>query len=246
MSKTIVVACPKGGVGKSTTSMLLIQVLARFGKRIAVVDVDHRRRTSRWLTESGGNSELLSKVDVIDAVNEDNIQDKIDDAATSYDYVIVDTEGTASKIVILAVSRADFVIVPTQGSDMDAEEALAALGMIRAQEKTVRRGGNADYVLPHGVVFTRTSAAVRDRNLRHVEDNLIRAKVPLFSTEINERGAYKAFYSFRNTLYDLSEKDAPNVDKAIENAEAFVQEVIAAIAGKSLLPSETSIAGEKA
>lgn len=237
MSKTIVVACPKGGVGKSTTSMLLIQVLARFGNRVAVVDVDHRRRTSRWLKESVGNSKVLATVDVIDGVSEDNILDKIEEAAAAYDYVIVDTEGTAAKIVILAISRADFVIVPTQGSDMDAEEAVAALKLIRDHEKTMRRAGVPDYTLPHGVVFTRTNAAIRDRNLRHVEENLIQAKVPLFSTEINERGAFKAFYSFRNSLYDLSEKDAPNVDKAIENAEIFAREVIAAIAGKSLLPA---------
>jgi chromosome partitioning protein len=43
---------------------------------------------------------------------------------------------------------------------------------------------------------------------------------------LNERAAFKAMFSYRQPLETLPRDEVSNVDKAIENAEAFAREVI--------------------
>lgn len=49
--------------------------------------------------------------------------------------VTVDLEGTASMMVAYAISRADLVVIPTQGSQLDAARAVK---LTRQQEKAWR------------------------------------------------------------------------------------------------------------
>ena len=139
--------------------------------------------------------------------------------------MIVDLEGTAAKIVVLAVARADFVIVPTQGSQLDAEQASRALKVIRDQESSMRRVA-PNYVLPYSVLLTRTNSAIRTKTLRHIHKGLIDAGIPVFKSELNEREAFRGMFSFKQTLENLSTSDVANLDKAIINAETFTKEVI--------------------
>ncbi len=158
--------------------------------------------------------------------DEENIIEKIETAAMHTPFVIVDLEGTASKIVVMAVSHADFVIVPTQGSQLDAEQAGRAFRVIQQQEKIIRRTVPS-YSLPYAVLLTRTNPAIRARTLSHIERGLIDAGIPVFETELNEREAFKAMFSFRKPLESLNPADVANLDKAQANAEAFASETIA-------------------
>ena len=87
------------------------------------------------------------------------------------------------------------------------------------------------YRLPYSVLLTRTNSAIRTRTLAHIEKGLIAAGVPVFDTELNEREAFRAMFSFRQPLAGLNPADVANVDKAIANAEDFAREVIAALRG---------------
>jgi chromosome partitioning protein len=83
--------------------------------------------------------------------------------------------------------------------------------------------------------------------MKHIEASLNAARVPIFETELHERDAYRAFYSFRTTLDQLTDKEAPNVQKAIENAERFMHEVLAAVSGeKDLIPPAAVDTGAQA
>lgn len=211
---TIVFVSPKGGAGKTTAALVLASQLAR-GTEVTVVDADPNRPIQSWAT--GENTPKT--LSVIDA-NEDNIIERIEEAAAKTPFVVVDLEGTASKIVLLAVSQADFVVVPTQGSQLDAEQAGRALKVIKQQEKMSRR------TVPHAVLLTRTAVLIRTRNMADITTNLQAAGVPVFKTELHEREAFRAMFSFRQPLEHLKPEDVSNVDKAIANAEAFAREVI--------------------
>lgn len=211
---TIVFVSPKGGAGKTTAALVLASQLAR-GTEVTVVDADPNRPIQSWAT--GENTPRT--LSVIDA-NEDNIIERIEEAAAKTPFVVVDLEGTASKIVLLAVSQADFVVVPTQGSQLDAEQAGRALKVIKQQEKMSRR------TVPHAVLLTRTAVLIRTRNMADITKNLQAAGVPVFKTELHEREAFRAMFSFRQPLEHLKPEDVSNVDKAIANAEAFAREVI--------------------
>lgn len=217
---TIVFVSPKGGAGKTTSALVLASQLAR-SALVTVIDADPNRPIATWA--KGANTPVNLKV-VADA-DEENIMEKIEAAAAETPFVIVDLEGTASKLVVMAVSQADFVIVPTQGSQLDAEQAGRAFRVIQQQEKIVRRT-QPSYTLPYAVLLTRTNSAIRTRTLSHIQRGLVNASIPVFDTELNEREAFKAMFSFRQPLEHLSGADVANLDKAIQNAEAFANEVI--------------------
>ncbi len=217
---TIVFVSPKGGAGKTTSALILATQIAR-GKPVTIIDADPNHPINTWVKGGDKPDNLF----VVSDVDEENITDKIDEAAEKTPFVIVDLEGTASKIVVMAVSHADFVIVPTQGSQLDAEQAGRAFKVINQHEKSVRRV-QPDYKLPYSVLLTRTNPAIRTRTLKHIEHGLIEAGIPLFRTELHEREAYRAMFSFQKTLHNLNSVEVANLDKAIANAEAFSCEVI--------------------
>lgn len=107
---TIVFANSKGGSGKSTAALLLATELA-LETRVAVVDADIRRRIAKWAAAGNGPSNLV----VFGDVTEINVIDRIDAAADEAPIVVVDLEGTASKLVLLAISQAGPRCNPTPG-----------------------------------------------------------------------------------------------------------------------------------
>src|SRR5215469_13086709 len=148
---TIVFASPKGGVGKSTSAVLLATELAAFGAGVSMIDADPNKPLSQWANRPGKPDAL----EVLADVTEESI---IEEAALRTPFVIVDLEGTASMMVGYAMSRADLVIIPVQGSHLDATEAAKAIKLVRAQERVFKR------VIPYTILFTRTSVAIRTRD----------------------------------------------------------------------------------
>lgn len=227
---TIAFVSPKGGAGKTTSSLVLAEQLARAAD-VTVVDADPNRPIESWA--KGG--EKPARLHVVADADEENIIERIEEAAARTPFVIVDLEGTASKIVLMAISQADLVIVPTQGSQLDAEQAGRAFRVIQQQEKMSRRR------VPYSVLLTRTNPAIRTRTLAHIEKGLVAAGIPVFNTELNEREAFRAMFSFRRTLAGLSAGEVANLDKAIANAEQFAQEVIAVLRGAQQPAQEVSV-----
>lgn len=211
----IVFISPKGGAGKTTAALILATQLAR-GRGVTIIDADPNHPVKSWEGEKGSRKNLT----VVSDVDEDNILDCIEHAASRTPFVIVDLEGTAAKIVLLAVSQADLVIIPTQGSQLDAEQASRALKVIRQQERISGRR------VHYSVLLTRTNPAIRTRTMAHIERGLADAGVPIFTTELHEREAFRALFSFRQTLAGLNPADVGNLDKALANADAFAIEVI--------------------
>lgn len=214
---TIVFASPKGGAGKSTAAVILGTELALKGARVTILDADPNKPVSQWAGRAGRPENLA----VIADVSEASIIDDIESAAQEAPFVIVDLEGTASMTVAYAISRADLVIIPTQGSQLDAAEAGKAVKLIKQQERAFHK------TIPYAILFTRTSAAIRPRTLQHIQAEFRRHGVSAFETQIHEREAYRALFSFGGTLESLDSQHVSNVPAAIVNARAFAGEVVA-------------------
>src|SRR6202050_2959258 len=213
---TIVFASPKGGVGKSTAAVLLATELASHGGTVTMVDADPNRPLTQWATRPGRPDKLT----VISTTTEESIIDNIEKAAIMTTFVIVDLEGTASMMAGYAMSRADLVIIPAQGSHLDATEAVKAIKLVRGHEKAFQKK------IPFAVLFTRTSAAIRPRTLQSIETEFSQNKIPMFGTQIHEREAYRALFAFGGTLADLDPAQVANVPAARLNAKVFAGEVI--------------------
>ena len=214
-------ANPKGGAGKTTTALLAAPQLAETGATVTIIDADPERWISQWATLPGKPNQIR----ILSNVSEDSIADAIEAEAAQSQFVIVDLEGTASLMVAHAIGFSDFVVIPLQGSSMDAKGGAKILRLIASQSRLARRD------IPHAVVLTRTSAAVRSRSLKNIAAELDEAGVPLFETAIVERAAYRDLFDFGGTLSALDNQQTANVQKAIENAREFTGELVAKLRG---------------
>ena len=142
---TIVIASSKGGSGKSTTSALLASTLAEHGATVTAIDADINRPLSNWAR----HADIMDTLTVLSGVNESTITDTIEEAAAKTQFVIVDLEGTASLTVGYAINRADLVIIPTQGSPLDAAETAKTVRLVKvAREIAAHENSDGDPVHP--------------------------------------------------------------------------------------------------
>lgn len=225
---TIVFASPKGGVGKSTSAVLLATELVSHGGTVTMIDADPNRPLSHWAGLPGKPEKLT----VVEVATEDSIIDTIEKAARQTTFVIVDLEGTASMMAGFAMSRADLVIIPSQGSNLDATEGVKAIRLIRSQEKAFQRK------IPFAILFTRTSPAIRTKSMQIIEAEFAQNGVPMFGVQVHEREAYKALFAYGGTLADLDASQAPNLPAAQKNATQFTGEVIEILKANSSAPAK--------
>lgn len=211
----IALASPKGGVGKTTAAVVLAGELAEKGADVVLIDADPNQPISTWAALPGKPARLQ----VITDQTEDTIIDTIEDAARRAPFVLVDLEGTASMMVSYAVSRADLVLIPVQGSQLDAAQAVRAVKLIRQTEKAF--GASID----HAVLFTRTNPALQPRTLRHIEEQFRRHGLSILGATMVEREAFRAIFSFGGTVRSLQPGNASNLAAARDNATALAREV---------------------
>jgi chromosome partitioning protein len=159
-------------------------------------------------------------------VTEESIVDAIDSAEREAAFVIVDLEGTASLLVANTIGMADLVVIPTQGSSMDAKGAKT-IRLIRNSERLSRRR------IAHAVLLTRTGAAVTSRALRNVQEQLQAGGIERFETAVVERAAFKDLFDFGGTLSGLAAAQTSNLEKAIQNAREFAGEVVSKLEAAS-------------
>ena len=219
---TVVFANPKGGAGKSTAAVILATQLALKGAGVTILDADPNKPVSQWARRAG----CPEKITVMADISETTIIDEIENAAEKTPFVVVDLEGTASMMVAYAISRADLVIIPIQGSQLDAAEGVKAIRLIKQQEKAFHKR------IPYAILFTRTSAAIRPRTLAHIQEEFRKHEVRSFTTHIHEREAYRALFSFGGSLESLDPKQVGNLPAAIANAREFVSEVVSMLRAK--------------
>jgi len=211
---------PKGGAGKSTSAVILATQLAEELEgqgSVAIIDADPNKPVSQWAARPGKPENLT----VISDISEKTIIDEIDSAAEQVTFTIVDLEGTASVMVAYAISRADLVIIPTQGSQLDSSEAGKAVRLIRQQEKAFKKS------IPYAVLYTRTSAAIKPRTLRHIQEAFRQHGIFAYETQLHEREAYRALFSFGGSLSSLPTREVANLGAAVANAQAFTAETVA-------------------
>lgn len=213
----ILLASSKGGVGKSTTSLVLATTLAEGGIKTALIDADPNAPLVAWKDMT--TSALPNEFTLVSDVAEDNVIDVIDAAAETNSFVIVDVEGSANVTVSYAIGRADLVLIPLQGSQLDANEAAKVIRLIKRESKAYKRE------IPFVAVRSRTSY-IKPRTALHVFNTLEEAGIDLLPTEMVERDAFKALFTYGGTLYDLSDEEVSNPQKAIDNAEALVKAVL--------------------
>ena len=220
--QVIVFASSKGGVGKTTSALSLACVLTHHGASTTLIDADPNAPLALWGKRFPGG--VPAGLTLRTAFRTD-VAEVIDAAADPY--VIVDLEGSRNEEVSVAIGRADLVLIPMKGNQLDADEAVNVIKVIRKQETIFRRS------IPFRVFLSQTSPVIMDRGMRDICDQMRENGIPMLRSAIVERSAFKAPFRLGGTLYELTEREANNPAAAIANAEAFASEVRDVLLGRS-------------
>ena len=204
----------------TTAATILATVLAERGASVAVIDADPNKNVVDWSHLPGKPANLS----VTGEVGEETIVDAIEEAAGRAAFVIVDLEGAANLLVSYAISLADFVVIPMQGSQLDAKQAARQMKLIASQERISGRS------IPFAVLMTRVSPAIQPKTQRHIEDRFRELAVPVLETRLYDREAFRAIFSFGGSVAGLADKGVSNLTAAIANADAFAGEIVEHIA----------------
>ena len=212
--QVIVFASSKGGVGKTTSALTLSSVLTHHGAPTTLIDADPNAPLAVWARRfPDGIPAGLS----VKAAFRTDVADMIDSAVDPY--VVVDLEGSRNEEVSVAIGRADLVLIPMKGNRLDADEAVNVIKVIRKQESIFRR------TIPFRVFLSQTSPVIIDRGMKDICSQMRENGIPMLTTGLVERSAFKAPFALGGSIYDLNEREANRPAAAIANAETFAQEI---------------------
>ncbi len=212
----ITFANSKGGSGKTTSALLLACALSE-QKTTTIIDADPRHPVTTWSRMDGKPDNLT----VITNESERTILDEIESAAAQDAFVIIDLEGTASRLMSYAISQSDFVIIPLKEQQQDAMAALDVIQEIQRDMKATRRK------IPYAVLFTQSRAAVKSRTAKHIAQQFRNnQRINTFTVEIIERDAFAAIFTIGGTIRNMNPEKVNGLENATGNIEAFRQEVI--------------------
>lgn len=216
----IATANPKGGAGKSTSSLVLATTLARKGASVRIIDTDQQQTIGKW---AQGHSRYK---DIVCSVTEAReLVGVLDREAKQHQFVIIDVQGRATMTMARAMSRADLVLIPMQPKAADADEAAEAVQLIREEEETLR------LKIDHRILFMRTNSAIPTKEEREIIESMKKVGVPSLKAHLNERTAFSRIIGMKCALDELDQQLVNGVPAALENAEAFAAEVVEIITG---------------
>jgi len=205
----------KGGAGKTTAALLLATELAHQGFRVTVIDADPQRWITQWREASGP----LRNIDVVSEVTVASLQCHLRELASRTDFFIIDLAGARDALVTTAIGLSDHVMIPVQGSAMDAKGAAQILDLLAFMKD------KAGLEVAHSVVLTRVTSMVTTRAMVAIKGLLAARGVNVLNTPIGERNAFKELFEIGGTLHTLDPHKVSNLDRAKDNARAFADEV---------------------
>lgn len=212
----ITFANSKGGSGKTTSALLLACEFAE-QKPVTIIDADPRHPITTWAKLPNKPENLT----VVKNESEKTILDEIEEATQKTPFVIIDLEGTASRLSSYAMSQSDFVILPMKEQQQDAFAVLDVIKEIHRDMKAVSRE------IPYSVLFTQSKVVAKSRTSKFIADQFrANPHIDTFDTEIYERDAFSAIFTTGGSVRSLSSKQVNNTEKAVDNVNMFAGEVI--------------------
>jgi chromosome partitioning protein len=212
---TIAFVSSKGGVGKTTSALLLGLGLAQRGAAVVLVDSDPNLPLTRWAELPGRPAGIT----VVQAPSFADLPGALRSARRNGDWVIVDTEGGAPRMAGWAISEADMVIVPLAASALEVREVLKIGQLVGEVEQRRRRP------ILLACLFARTPAPLR-RSFRDVSRLLMDEGLPILPTVLIDKEAFRALFASGGELEGLNRRRVPGVASAQVMVGAYTTDVL--------------------
>lgn len=184
----------KGGVGKTTSSIMSAEAAHREGYSAAVLDADPQGSASRWAeaAEAAGTP-LHFPVEVVNRTTLARTAER-----STADYLFIDTGPNDPAIIEAAAAAADMVIIPTATTIADMDRATQTYEAIST---------------PAAILLW--SVDPRHQLYKQTRDMLIDAEIAVFQAEIPDRQALN-----RAWFTDLSGVPLYGYDQVISELRA--------------------------
>lgn len=218
----ISVANPKGGAGKTTLTLVLASELARSGASVAVIDADPNAIIAGWGRKRSDQHKGLP-FEIIASPKESELVRVIDRYTATHDFVLIDLEGTASRMTSRALARSHLVLIPFNLSPIDAELAANAVALIQEEAEALGRS------IPFRLVRSRDNAAIETKTAKRIVSAINDAELPLLSAGLVERAAYRDIFDFAATLEELHDDQTSGLSAARRNALDVARAVVEAV-----------------
>lgn len=220
MARVISVAGTKGGVGKSTTAYILAGRLAEMGHSVGLLDADPNHAVRDW--HAVGE---IQSITIASDITEQNIGDevaKLEDGGA--DFIIIDLPGMRGMVQVFAFGLSDLIIIPTQTSRSDVEQALGLVHMIERNRKTIQ---NAKVRL----LFTRISPSYTTGVDSHAYGQVAEHNAPVMTARLYERKHFKEM-TYTGLLPSAAGTKVTRSDReAVANIGEIVAEVLSVLEG---------------
>jgi chromosome partitioning protein len=214
-AKIISLTNQKGGVGKSTTTMLLAGGFAKQHLRVFVADADKQRTATRWAKEAPEHAPFPANVYPMGDYD-DTIHRELKKVIEDYDVILVDCPpAVESPIPQSALQVSDLALIPMIPSPPDI---WAAAGI----ENLVKRASLTNPTLQARILVN----MAQDRTMltRKVEELLEAFGIPLLRHRFIQREVYRHTAGFGLTIYGMTGETAQVAQREVT---AVTTEVLA-------------------
>jgi chromosome partitioning protein len=214
-AKIISLTNQKGGVGKSTTTMLLAGGFAKQHLRVFVADADKQRTATRWAKEAPEHAPFPANVYPMGDYD-DTIHRELKKVIEDYDVILVDCPpAVESPIPQSALQVSDLALIPMIPSPPDI---WAAAGI----ENLVKRASLTNPTLQARILVN----MAQDRTMltRKVEELLDAFGIPLLRHRFIQREVYRHTAGFGLTIYGMTGETAQVAQREVT---AVTTEVLA-------------------
>lgn len=216
---TFCLMSPKGGVGKSTTALLLASEILRHGKTVTLIEVDGNQHLKAW-HDRGNCPDALNLIS-LGSADAARLERAVYLAVEASDYIIIDTQGTNNAAALRAAALSDVVLLPSAFSPFEIQGAMTALNAVHALPDDLSPTLTA-------VIFTRVNAAIKTRAQSEILASFDELAIPYIWPGVLDKEACRQMLKYGCVLHDLPlHTNVSGIQNATDNIQAILRAILA-------------------